>query len=94
VVIGETPYAEGRGDKEDLGLSAADLAAVTNMKQAGIPFVVVLISGRPMIINEALGQADSFVAAWLPGTEGMGVADVLFGDYRQPANSRLPGHGP
>lgn len=82
VVVGETPYAEGVGDKEDLVLSAADLSAITNMKQAGIPLVVVLLSGRPMIINDALEQCDSFVAAWLPGTEGLGVAEVLFGDYR------------
>ncbi|HBB87714.1 MAG TPA: beta-glucosidase [Blastocatellia bacterium] len=82
VVIGETPYAEGRGDKDDLTLSAEDVAAVNNMKQAGIPVVVVLLSGRPMIINETLRQCDSFIAAWLPGTEGDGVADVLFGDYR------------
>jgi beta-glucosidase len=52
------------------------------MKKAGIPLVVVLISGRPMIINDILEQADAFVAAWLPGTEGQGVADVLFGDYK------------
>jgi len=82
VVIGETPYAEGHGDKEDLTLSAVDVTAVSNMKQAGIPVVVVLLSGRPMIINDALEQCDSFVAAWLPGTEGLGVADVLFGDHR------------
>ena len=82
VVIGEIPYAEGRGDKEDLTLSAADLSAINNMKQAGIPVVAVLLSGRPMIINDALAQCDSFVAAWLPGTEGQGVADVVFGDYR------------
>jgi beta-glucosidase len=82
VVIGETPYAEGRGDKEDLTLSVEDETAVRNMKQAGIPVVVILLSGRPMIINEALLECDSFIAAWLPGTEGEGVADVLFGDYR------------
>jgi beta-glucosidase len=52
------------------------------MKQAGIPVVVVLLSGRPMIINDALTHCDSFVAAWLPGTEGQGIADVLFGDHR------------
>jgi len=44
--------------------------------------VVILISGRPMIINDVLDQADAFIAAWLPGTEGQGVADVLFGDYK------------
>ncbi len=82
VVIGETPYAEGMGDREDLALAAEDVAAVNTMKQAGIPVVVVLLSGRPMIINDALERCDAFVAAWLPGTEGQGVADVLFGDYK------------
>ncbi len=82
VVVGETPYAEGRGDKEALVLSADDVTAIRNMKQAGVRVVVVLLSGRPMIINEALAQCDSFVAAWLPGTEGHGITDVLFGDYR------------
>jgi beta-glucosidase len=52
------------------------------MKQQGIPLVVVLLSGRPLIIDHALGKCDAFIAAWLPGTEGQGVADVLFGDYR------------
>lgn len=82
VVIGETPYAEGVGDKVDLSLSASDKTAISNMKQAGVPVVVVLLSGRPMVINEALENCDSFVAAWLPGSEGLGVTDVLFGDYR------------
>ena len=82
VVIGETPYAEMMGDREDLSLTAEDVAAVENMKRAGIPIVVVLLSGRPMIVNEVLGRCDAFVAAWLPGTEGQGVADVLFGDYK------------
>ncbi len=82
VVIGETPYAEMMGDRTDLALAAEDVAAFENMKRAGIPVVVVLLSGRPMIINDVLGKSDAFVAAWLPGTEGQGVADVLFGDYR------------
>jgi len=81
VVIGETPYAEMMGDRGDLSLSQEDVDAVRNMKQAGIPVVVILISGRPLIINDVLDQADAFIAAWLPGTEGEGVADVLFGDY-------------
>lgn len=81
VIIGETPYAEMMGDRTDLGLAAEDVAAVDNMKKAGIPVVVVLLSGRPMIIDGVLDKADAFVAAWLPGTEGQGVADVLFGDY-------------
>ena len=82
VVVGETPYAEGRGDREELSLTVEDTNAINNMKRAGIPLVVVLLSGRPMIINEALSQADAFVAAWLPGTEGEGITDVLFGDYK------------
>lgn len=80
-VIGERPYAEMNGDRADLSLEEEDIQAVRNMKQAGIPVVVILISGRPMIINQVLDLADVFIAAWLPGTEGQGIADVLFGDY-------------
>ncbi|HLM55210.1 MAG TPA: glycoside hydrolase family 3 N-terminal domain-containing protein [Pyrinomonadaceae bacterium] len=82
VVIGETPYAEGVGDREELSLAPEDVAAVENMKRAGIPVVAVLVSGRPLVINDILPRCDAFVAAWLPGTEGQGVADVLFGDYK------------
>src|SRR5580700_290227 len=82
VVIGEKPYAETNGDRRDLSLEPEDVAAVENMKAAGIPVVVVLFSGRPMIVDKAIGKADALVAAWLPGTEGDGVADVLFGDYK------------
>ena len=81
VVIGETPYAEMRGDNTDLAIAPEDVAAIENVKSAGIPVVVILLSGRAMILGEALDKADAFVAAWLPGTEGAGVADVLFGDY-------------
>lgn len=82
VVIGEEPYAEMKGDRKDLSLSKQDLATVKAVKAAGIPVVVVLLSGRPMILGDVLDQADALVAAWLPGTEGAGVADVLFGDYK------------
>ncbi|HEY0080760.1 MAG TPA: glycoside hydrolase family 3 protein [Pyrinomonadaceae bacterium] len=81
VVIGETPYAEMLGDREDLRLAREDVAAVENARRARIPVVAVLLSGRPLIIEEVLDKCDAFVAAWLPGTEGQGVADVLFGDY-------------
>jgi beta-glucosidase len=81
VVVGETPYAEFQGDRRDLALAKEDLQAIANVKAAGIPVIVVLVSGRPMIIGEALAQADAFLAAFLPGSEGQGVADVLFGDY-------------
>ena len=82
VVIGERPYAEGAGDRASLALAAEDVAAVKTMKAAGIPVVVVLLSGRPMILGDVLDQASAVVAAWLPGSEGQGVADVLFGDYK------------
>ena len=82
VVVGETPYAEMPGDKADLTLSAEDLAVIEKVKRAGIPTVVVLLSGRPMIVERALELSDAFVAAWLPGTEGRGVTDVLFGDHK------------
>jgi len=82
VVIGEKPYAEGAGDRTDLSLAPEDVTAIDNMKAAGVPFVVILFSGRPMILGESLDKADAFLAAWLPGTEGGGIADVLFGDYK------------
>lgn len=82
VVIGETPYAEWMGDKQNLDLSEDDFAVVEKMKQAGMPIVVVLISGRPIIIDKIVDKADALVAAWLPGTEGSGVTDVLFGDFK------------
>jgi beta-glucosidase len=82
VVIGETPYAEMLGDREDLALDKEDILAIENMKKAGIRVVAVLLSGRPLIVDKVLDKCDAFVAAWLPGTEGQGVADVLFGDYK------------
>jgi beta-glucosidase len=81
VVIGETPYAEMIGDRKDLTVADEDVAAVEAVKNAGIPVVVVLLSGRPLIIDKIIDKADALVAAWLPGTEGRGVTDVLFGDY-------------
>ena len=82
-VVGELPYAEGMGDRAELGLPGEDLAVVRTLKAAGAKkIVLVLVSGRPMVLGPALDQVDAVVAAWLPGTEGQGVADVLFGDYR------------
>jgi beta-glucosidase len=84
LVIGEKPYAEMFGDRTiaQLRLDADDRKALANMKKAGIPVAVVVISGRPLLIDDAIGQADAWVAAWLPGTEGAGVTDVLFGDAK------------
>ena len=68
--------------RSNLSLGEEDIHAIGNVKKAGIPVVVILISGRPMIITDVLPQADAFLAAFLPGTEGQGIADVLFGDYK------------
>jgi len=69
------------GDTTDLALNPTDLAAIENVKKQGIPFVVILYSGRPIIITDAIEKCNAFVAAFLPGTEGEGVTDVIFGDY-------------
>lgn len=82
VVIGEKPYAEVEGDRADLSLPKSDVDLVKKAKAAGAPVTTILLSGRPMIIGEALDSSNAFIAAWLPGTEGQGVADVLFGDYK------------
>jgi beta-glucosidase len=81
LVVGEKPYAEHNGDKADLSLSAEDTAAFARMKATGIPVVVIVFSGRPLILGAVAEQTDALVAAWLPGSEGEGLADVLFGDY-------------
>src|SRR5208337_1756682 len=82
VVVGELPYAEMKGNRTDLRLAAADVALVERAKQAGAPVITVLLSGRPLVFGPALDASQALVAAWLPGTEGQGVADVLFGDYK------------
>jgi beta-glucosidase len=82
VVVGELPYAEMKGDRLDLTLDATDRQALANARASNRPIVVVVISGRPIDIAPVLSDANAVLAAWLPGTEGTGVADVLFGDYR------------
>jgi beta-glucosidase len=83
-VIGETPYAEGVGDigrtrtLEHARLHPEDLAVLDKVAGRGVPVVTVFVSGRPLHTNKELNRSDAFVAAWLPGTEGGGVADVLF----------------
>jgi beta-glucosidase len=79
-VVGERPYAEGVGDRADLSLTAEDQAVIQSMRARSQKLVVILLSGRPLVITPQLPQADAWVAAWLPGTEGEGVADVLFGE--------------
>lgn len=82
VVFGETPYAEFKGDIPNLEYSPGDkpdLAMLKRLKAAGIPVVVVFLSGRPLWVNAEMNASDAFVAAFLPGSEGGGVADVLFG---------------
>jgi beta-glucosidase len=81
VVVGESPYAEGVGDRSDLALSADDVAVVERVAETGTPMIVIVLSGRPLVLGSTLDRAAAVLAAWLPGTEGAGVADVLFGDY-------------
>ncbi len=81
VVFGEQPYAEFKGDRPTLDYSPddrSDLALLRKLKAAGVPVVAVFLSGRPLWVNAEINAADAFVAAFLPGSEGGGVADVLF----------------
>jgi len=87
-VVGESPYAEGWGDNADPKLSAQDIEAIQNLKRHSKKIVVIIISGRPLDIREYAKDWDAIIAAWLPGSEGQGVADVLFGDY--PFTGTLP----
>jgi beta-glucosidase len=83
VVFGEKPYAEFQGDRATLALDTdltGPYATMKKLKAQGIPVVAVMITGRPLEVNPALNAADAFVVAWLPGTEGEGLADVLVGD--------------
>jgi beta-glucosidase len=82
VVVGELPYAEGNGDRKGLNLSAGDIRLVAKAKATGAPVITILYSGRPLVLGKALADSDALVAAWLPGTEGEGVTDVLFGDFK------------
>lgn len=83
VVIGEEPYAEWFGDIQLLEYqhgNKRDLALLQKLKQQNIPVVTVFLSGRPLWVNKELNASDAFVAAWLPGSEGQGIADVLLSD--------------
>jgi len=85
VVVGERPYSESKGDRQpgELVLPESDQAVIANIRESnpGIPIICVLITGRPITIANELNDIDALVCAWLPGTEGAGVADALFGGY-------------
>jgi len=83
VVVGETPYAEKDGDRTagDLVLGPEQRELIAKYHEAGKRVVTVLVSGRPLLVTEELARSAAFVAAWLPGSEGRGIAEVLFGDY-------------
>jgi beta-glucosidase len=81
-VVGETPYAEDVGDRAELpGLDWEDAGALAQLRRSGVPTVVVLVTGRPLVVTDELPGWQALVVAWLPGSEGQGVADVLFGDH-------------
>jgi len=79
-VVGENSYAEGWGDTEQLVLSDEDLQAIANLKASANQVLVIIVSGRPLFIADEIDSFAGLVAAWLPGGEGAGVSDVLFGD--------------
>jgi beta-glucosidase len=90
VVFGETPYAEFQGDLKTLQLAPElrkPYATMQRLKSQGIPVVAVMLTGRPLFVNPELNVADAFVVAWLPGSEGGGIADVLFQDKERPAHA-------
>lgn len=87
VVVAEPPYAEGMGDNDQLTLSEEDIATLKRVRPQVDKLALVILSGRPLLIADQLDLCDAVIAAWLPGTEGAGVADVLFGDH--PFTGRL-----
>ncbi|KAM1206169.1 hypothetical protein FF1_006840 [Malus domestica] len=80
VAVGEPPYAETNGDSLNLTIAEPGPSTITNVC-GGVKCVVIVVSGRPVVIEPSVSSIDALVAAWLPGTEGHGVSDVLFGDY-------------
>ena len=80
VVIAEEPYAEGMGDRADLCLTAEQQALINRVRPRVGKLVVILLSGRPLIVTEPLAAWNAFIAAWLPGSEGAALAPLLFGE--------------
>jgi beta-glucosidase len=81
VVFGESPYAEGQGDRADVAFEPPDspnMQLLRRLKAQGIPAAIVFLSGRPLYVTPEINAAEAFVAAWLPGSEGGGIADLLF----------------
>ncbi len=87
VVVGEQPYAEGVGDRKDLALTTDELVMIDRVRAQSRDLILVVLSGRPLVITEALNKVDAVVAAWLPGSQGAAVADNLFG--KAPFTGRL-----
>jgi len=87
VVVGEEPYAEMFGDIGDghgthkLNLSEAHQKYISTYTEMGVKTIVILVSGRPLVVTDEIDKSNVFIAAWLPGSEGDGIAEVLFGDY-------------
>lgn len=90
VLVGEQPYSEWLGDRdaEGLRLTAEDQALIARVRPLAHKLILVLVTGRPLILDQALDACDAIVVAWLPGSEGAGVADPLFGEA--PFTGRLP----
>ena len=84
-VVGEYPYAEGIGDDGDLSLNLADQEILNRVSASGNPLIVVMLSGRPLLVHDRVDAFDAFVASFLPGMAGEGIADVLFGDIQPKA---------
>ena len=80
-VIGEYPYAEGYGDNPSIELNSHDKAVLERCYESGNQMIVIMLSGRPLVINNHVKKWNGFIAAWLPGMAGEGVSDVVFGDY-------------
>jgi len=92
VVFGEDPYAEMQGDISHLDYAPeSDLALLQNLSRQGIPVVSIFLTGRPLWVNPEINASDAFVVAWLPGSEGAGVADVIFRNEQDETNHDFKG---
>ncbi len=89
-IVSEKPYAEGWGDNPDPRISDEDLKAIERLRSSVQKLIVIIVAGRPLIISEEISSWDAAVMAWLPGSEGRGVADVLFGEKSFSGKLPLP----